>query len=81
MPRYRLSQIVQVISTFSGGSERSKQAIRQAKHLITQISDEENLYRFEEFSQKLMDCLSQTYSGAAGYANKSKSGVSSMVFD
>ena len=48
-------------STSSVCSERSKQAIGQAKHLIGQISEEENLDRFDdEFSQKLIDCKEQT---------------------
>lgn len=66
--RAAISSIYTGDSTFSGRSERSKIAIGQAKHLIGQISDEENLDRFEEFSQKLIDCLEQTYSSAAGCA-------------
>ena len=58
--------------SFSGRSERSKQAIGQAKHIIGQLSDEGNLDRFEEFSQKLMDCLKRTYSGAAECGNNFK---------
>ena len=35
---------------FSGCSERSKQAIGPGRHLIGQISEEENLDRFDGFS-------------------------------
>lgn len=37
-------------TVFSGCSERSKQVIGQAKYLIGQISDEENLDHFDDFT-------------------------------
>ena len=45
------SIILYSYSTFSGRSERSKEAIGQAKHLIGQIPEEENLDCSDEFSQ------------------------------
>ena len=61
--------ISSIYASFSGRSKRSKQAIYQAKHIIGQVSNAENL---DEFSRKLMDSLEQTYSGAAGCASDFK---------
>ena len=60
--RAAISSVFTGDSMFSGHSERSKQAIEHAKHLIDKISDECNLDCFEEFSQKLIACLEQSYS-------------------
>ena len=70
--RAAISSIYASDSRFSGSSERSQQAIYQAKHIISQISNAENLDRFDEFSRKLMDSLEQTYSSAAGCASDFK---------
>lgn len=59
-------------SLFAGLSDRSRESIKQAKNLIDQMSDEDNLDRFDEFSQKLMESLEQTYTSAAGCASNSK---------
>lgn len=59
-------------SPFSGLSDRSRESMKQAKNPIDQMSNEDNLDCFDEFSQKLMESLEQTYTSAAGCASNSK---------
>ena len=44
-------------SPFSGLSDRSRESMKQAKNLIDQMSNKDNLDCFDEFSQKLMEEL------------------------
>ena len=52
-------------STFSGHSQRSKEALEQVQRLLSTISDENSIDIFDAFSQKLMDALEWTYSNAS----------------
>ena len=52
-------------STFSGCSQRGKDALEQVKCLLSKISEENSIDCYDEFSQKLMDALERIYAGAS----------------
>ena len=52
-------------STFSGCSQRGKEALEQVKCLLGAISEENDVDCYDEFSLKLMDALERTYSNAS----------------
>ena len=51
-------------STFTGRSQRSKEALEQVKHLLDKISEESNLDSYDEFSLRLLQALEKVYSTA-----------------
>ena len=52
-------------STFSGRSQRGKEALEQVKCLLSKISEENNIDTYDEFAQKLMDALERVYASAS----------------
>ena len=52
-------------STFSGRSQRGKDALEQVKYLLCKILEENIIDCYDEFSQKLMDALEWIYASAS----------------
>ena len=52
-------------STFSGRSQRGKEALEQVKCLLSKISEGSNINTYDEFAQKLMDALERVYTSAS----------------
>ena len=52
-------------STFSGRSQRGKEALEQVKCLLSKISEENNINTYDEFAQNLMDALEWVYASAS----------------
>ena len=59
-------------STFTGHSQRSKEAIEQVQHLLCKISEESNLDFYDEFSMRLLGALERVYSTASSTAGRLK---------
>ena len=52
-------------STFTGHSQRSKEALEQVQHLLGKISEESNLDSYDEFSLRLLEALERLCSTAS----------------
>ena len=71
-------------STFTGRSQRSKEALEQVKHLLYKISEESNLDSYDEFSLRLLQTLERVYFTALSTTRRLREqlyGDSFMPFD